>query len=98
MDETSTNVAMTRHYSRARVGERACGKAPRNQGVNLTVVGAIALDGPRTMMAYEGGTTRDAFLHFVETGLAPPSIQATLSFWTICELTIQTVSNRPSRL
>jgi len=39
--------------------------------VNLTVIGAIALDGPRTMMAFEGGTTRDAFLHFVESGLVP---------------------------
>ena len=71
MDETGTNVAMTRHYSRAHIGKRAHGKAPRNQGVNLTVIGAIALDGPRTMMAHEGGTTRDAFLHFVEIGLAP---------------------------
>jgi transposase len=62
---------MTRQYSRSQVGERAKGKAPRNHRVNLTIVGAIALDGVRTMMAYEGGTTRDAFLHFVEEGLAP---------------------------
>lgn len=62
---------MTRLYSRARVGQRAFGRAPRNHRVNLTVIGAIALDGPRTMMAYEGGTTRDAFLHFVEQGLVP---------------------------
>lgn len=60
---------MTRIRSRARLGQRAFGQAPRNHRVNLTVIGAIALDGPRTMMAYEGGTTRDAFLHFVETGL-----------------------------
>jgi len=62
---------MTPLYSRSRVGERAVGKAPRNQGTNLTVVGAIALDGVRCMMAYEGGTTKQAFLHFVRAALVP---------------------------
>ena len=62
---------MTPLYSRARVGERAFGKAPKNQGVNLTIVGAIALDGVRAMMAYEGGTTREAFARFVNDALVP---------------------------
>lgn len=62
---------MTPLYSRALVGERAIGKAPRNQGKNLTVCGAIALDGVRAMMAYEGGTTREAFLLFVRKALVP---------------------------
>lgn len=71
MDETGTNVAMTRLSSRALVGERAFGRAPKNHGVNLTVVGAIARDGVRAMMAYEGGTTREAFLRFVREALVP---------------------------
>ncbi len=71
MDETGTNVTMTPLYSRALVGERAIGKAPRNHRTNLTVVGAIALDGIRCLMAYEGGTTRKAFLHFVRDALVP---------------------------
>lgn len=62
---------MTPLYGRARVGERAMGKAPRNHRVTLTVVGAIALDGVRALMAYEGGTTRDAFLAFIREALAP---------------------------
>lgn len=62
---------MTPLYSRALVGERAVGKAPRNQGTNLTVVGAVALDGVRCLMAYEGGTTKQAFLHFVRAALVP---------------------------
>jgi transposase len=62
---------MTPLYSRSRIGERAVGKAPRNQGTNLTVVGAIALDGLRCLMAYEGGTTKLAFLHFVRAALVP---------------------------
>ena len=62
---------MTRLNSRSKRGLRAFGKAPRNHRVNLTVVGAIALDGVRAMMAYEGGTTKIAFLHFVRTALVP---------------------------
>ena len=62
---------MTRLSSRALVGQRAFGKAPKNQGVNLTICGAIALDGVRAMMAYEGGTTREAFLKFVRDALVP---------------------------
>ena len=71
VDETGTNVTMRRRRSRSLIGHRAPGKAPRNHRVNLSVVGAIAIDGVRTMMAYEGGTTRDAFLHFVNTALVP---------------------------
>jgi transposase len=71
VDETGTNCSMTPLYSRSLVGERAVGKAPRNQGTNLSVCGAIALDGVRCMMAYEGGTTKQAFLHFVRQALVP---------------------------
>jgi transposase len=71
VDETGTNAAMTPLYSRSLVGERALGKAPKNHGKSLTVVGAIALDGIRAMMAYEGGTTKQAFLHFVRHALVP---------------------------
>lgn len=62
---------MTPLYGRALVGERAPGRAPRNHGTNLTVAGAIALDGVRALMAYEGGTTREAFLRFVNEVLVP---------------------------
>jgi transposase len=71
VDETGSNLSMTRLYGRARVGERSFDKVPRNHGVNLTVVGAIALDGVRAMMAYEGGTTLEAFLRFVNEALVP---------------------------
>jgi transposase len=71
VDETGLNTAMTRLRGRARFGARAFGKAPKGKHINLTVVGAIALDGVRAMMAYEGGTTRDAFLRFVREALVP---------------------------
>ena len=62
---------MTPLYGRARIGERAVGKAPHSNRKNLTVCGAIALDGVRALMAYEGGTTREAFLYFVRNALVP---------------------------
>jgi len=62
---------MTPLHSRAKKNERAYGKTPRNHGTNLTVVGAVALDGPRAMMVYEGGTTKVAFLKFVREALVP---------------------------
>jgi transposase len=71
VDETGLNTAMSRLRARARFGTRAFGKAPKGKHLNLTVVGAIALDGVRAIMAYEGGTTRDAFLRFVREALAP---------------------------
>jgi len=71
LDETGTNVTMTRRCSRSKRGKRAYGKAPRNHRKNLTVIGAIALDGVRAMMAYEGGTTKRAFMHFLTAALIP---------------------------
>jgi transposase len=71
VDETGTHTSMTREYARGPSGERVVGIVPRNRGVVLTVVGAVALDGVRAMMAYEGGTSAEAFLRFVREALAP---------------------------
>lgn len=62
---------MTPIYGRSLIGERAMGRAPKRHGVNLTVVGAIALDGVRAIMAYEGGTTLEAFMRFLDDALVP---------------------------
>jgi len=71
VDETGTHISMTREYARGPSGKRVIGIVPRCRGVTLTVVGAIALDGVRAMMAYEGGTSAEAFLRFVHEALAP---------------------------
>ena len=71
MDETGTHIAMTREKAWSLCGTRAVGVVPRQRGKTLTVVGAIALDGVRAMMAYEGGTDRAAFLRFVTDALVP---------------------------
>jgi transposase len=61
---------MTREYARGPSGERVVGIVPRNRGVVLTVVGAVAVDGVRCLMAYEGASA-DAFLRFVREALGP---------------------------
>jgi transposase len=71
VDETGTHTSMTREYARGPSGERVVGIVPRNRGTVLTVVGAIALDGVRAMMAYEGGTSAEAFLRFIREALVP---------------------------
>lgn len=71
LDETGTHVSMTRATAWAKVGERAHDVVIRNRGRVLTVIGAIALDGVRTTMTVEGGTTREVFLRFVRDHLVP---------------------------
>ena len=56
VDETGTHTSMTRDYARSPIGERVVGIVPRNRGVILTVVGAVALDGVRAM--FESGMIR----------------------------------------
>ena len=62
---------MTREHAWGSRGKRVVGVVPRNRGTILTVVGAVALDGPRAFMAYEGGTDKEAYLRFVEDALVP---------------------------
>jgi transposase len=71
VDETGTHTSMTREHGWGRGGKRVVGVVPRQRGTVLTVVGAVALDGPRAFMAYEGGTDKTAFLRFVHDALVP---------------------------
>ena len=45
VDETGSNLAMTRCYARSPKGSRAYGDAPYQRGKNLTLIGAMALRG-----------------------------------------------------
>jgi len=45
VDETGSNLAMTRRYARSRRGSRAYDHAPYQRGQNLTLIGAMALRG-----------------------------------------------------
>ena len=71
IDESGSNIAMTREYARALVGERAPDKVPRNRGTVTSMVGALSLNGIVAMMTIEGGTDADVFLTFVKEILLP---------------------------
>lgn len=62
---------MTREHAWAPSGKRAVDSVPRQRSTVLTVLGAIALDGMRALMAYEGATTKEVFLRFVHEVLVP---------------------------
>src|SRR4028118_2107687 len=45
VDETGSNLAMTRRYARSQRGSRAYNHAPYQRGQNVTLIGAMALRG-----------------------------------------------------
>jgi transposase len=71
IDESGVNLAMTRLYGRAPRGERVLDAVPRNYGPNVTMVGALGMQGMTAVMTVEGATDADVFLAYVEHVLAP---------------------------
>lgn len=72
LDETGSNITMTRRRARSRRGCPVYAPVPLGRGKNLTVVGAVRADGGlvawRTM---DGAMTGDRFLAFVVEALIP---------------------------
>jgi transposase len=72
LDETGSNVAMTRRRARSRRGRPVAGSVPLNRGSNLTVVGAIRSGGGLVAWrAMDGAMTGARFLRFVVEALIP---------------------------
>ena len=71
VDETGSNLAMTRRYARALKGSRAYGDAPYQRGNNLTLIGAMALRGLVGEMTLPGATDGLAFQTYVTQVLVP---------------------------
>lgn len=71
VDESGSNIAMTREYARALRGERAPGRRPFGWGDNITMIGALTVSGVSAMMTVNGGTTGEVFLAFVRQLLVP---------------------------
>jgi transposase len=71
VDETSPSIAMTRSYARAPRGQRAVGAVPRNHGQNLSVIGALGLQGIVAALSIEGAVDTDVFDVFVRRLLVP---------------------------
>jgi hypothetical protein len=54
-------VALTPRYARAPKGERAHSKAPRNWGMNVTLISSICVEGMKASMSIEGSSDTDLF-------------------------------------
>jgi len=53
------HLAMTRLYGRAPAGERVVGSVPQNYGPNVTVLGALGLQGLHAGLTVDGATDTD---------------------------------------
>jgi transposase len=62
---------MTRRFARAARGRRAPGAAPFGGWRRLTLLGALAADGPLAAMSVEAPTSTPVFLAFVREVLVP---------------------------
>jgi transposase len=71
VDESATNLAMTRRYGRAPRGERVSESVPRNYGESISVVGALSLSGVRAAMTVSGAVDTLCFDAFITRVLVP---------------------------
>ena len=71
MDESGMNLAMTRLFGRASRGERVVDTVPQNYGPNVTMIGALSLQGLDAVMTVDGAMDGDVFQAYVEQVLGP---------------------------
>jgi transposase len=70
LDECAISTALNHRYGRSKRGKRVVLHAP-TYGTRRTLVGAIALDGRRTMTTLKKGLRTDTYLDFVRDHLVP---------------------------
>lgn len=71
LDETSTQITMTRRRGRARRGVRLVEAVPRNHGDNLTLIMAIGIDGVKAPLVFPQALNGDLFAQWVTEWLVP---------------------------
>ena len=71
VDESGTNISLTRLYGWARHDRRATGSVPRNHGKNTTLVAALAPDGLQVPWLIEGAMDTVTFAWYITEQLAP---------------------------
>lgn len=64
-------MGLTRLYGRAVGGQRVVDSSPRNTGGNVTLIGALSLDGFIALMTLKGSVDPAAFLTYVTEVLVP---------------------------
>lgn len=71
LDESGFRLGTPPHYGWAPLGEKSFGKTTEGAWQTITMLGAIALDGWRTLVTLNAPTDGDVFRAFVEQALAP---------------------------
>ncbi|MBM0740334.1 IS630 family transposase [Phormidium sp. CLA17] len=71
IDEAGIHLGMVRLFARALRGQRAVDAVPRNRGTNVSLIGALSLDGLIASMTLEGSVDTAAFLSYVNDVLVP---------------------------
>jgi hypothetical protein len=61
VDEAGLNLAMPRLDGRAPRGERSVGTSPLHYGANITLLGALGVEGLQAVMTVAGATAADVF-------------------------------------
>ena len=75
IDETGSNLGMTRAYSRAPRGQRAIGIVPASRGPNRTLIASLTLAGPGPGLLLDEPLDREAFDAYI-THLIAPTLKA----------------------
>lgn len=71
VDQSGVNIGMARLFARAIRGERAVGKMPRSKGENVSIIGALSLNGLIATMSVKGSVDTDVFLTYLNHVLLP---------------------------
>ena len=71
LDETSTQITLTRTRGRAPRGERVVGAVPRNHGANITCLVAVSPGGMQAPCVFEGAVTSALFVRWLGDWLVP---------------------------
>ena len=77
LDETSTQIVMTRSHARAPRGVRVVDKVPRNHGENVTCLMGITPNGLVEPLVFEGALDGPIFAQWMRERLVPQLLPGT---------------------
>ena len=71
IDEAGIHLGMVHLFARAFRGQRAVDAVPRDRGTNVSVIGALSMDGLIASMTLKGSVDTPAFLSYIHDVLIP---------------------------
>lgn len=71
LDESGFRLGSPPHYGWAPIGVKSLGKATHGDWCTMTMIGAVALDGWRSLITIDAATDGDVFVAYVQQQLVP---------------------------